>query len=912
MIFTKLTLKNFKSHKNTVIDFEPGISIIVGKNGAGKSTILEGISFALFKQHSGKKIDDLIRITKHKNSHESMSVSLEFISNGKIYKVTRTRGTSSKADLLVKDSDGGSARIATGDSFVNNEIQTLLEMDADLFLNAIYIQQGEIASLVGKTPSEKKQLIGKLLGVEGLEKAWKNSLPLINIYENQKAELEGRTASSLELNDNLKSKKIVLENIKIKGSEIEKEINELEQLITLKANEKSEMEKAKSTFDRLNTQLANENENTKRVVDDRKKFQEQLDDFRVKEKEMIHLEKFSIKLPIYLDFLESVKNLKLITKDKEKYEEKLDKIKKQKIILEEEEQGYYQYLQVQKKLNDYNERKSKFEGELDIIKGLEKNKADIEKEISENNEKIEEFFKKINKSLNINVNDFTGLKRKTIDFKIEAEKKIKEIEDKSSSKSQEISRLVEGIKAAKEPLSEIQKVDNKCPICESNISKEKKNSLIDSYNDKIKSNKKSIEKIKTELNKISNEKSIFKNKLEEIHSIENDISENIYIYEIIKKDLQKIKDIDTKLLAYVDTRDNLDNVLLSIKDQTKLQDITKKSHDNHVHAQGSLDVLGKEHDTKDKLREVIRNMDMEVEKLKVVMNKSSYLSPDIKEKDLKNKIEDLKEKDRKYNQLKGLIVQLPILKSQIKNKKDELDSIRSKIDNIENNIKACEYSEDKYKNVVVIHERSEEKLKELNKELNEIKGKATQIIADIEDLTIKLNQNDVFKEKLENVEDYLKLLKEIRSLYSKDGIQKELRNRSKPLIQKNTKDFFEQFNFNYSDLKIDEEYNISVFGPEGKSTLDMISGGEKIAIALALRLGITKAMSKGNIETILLDEPTIHLDSYRRHELIGLLRQMSTLPQMIIVTHDSELENAANNIIKVQKDEGISNIVLAD
>lgn len=60
-------------------------------------------------------------------------------------------------------------------------------------------------------------------------------------------------------------------------------------------------------------------------------------------------------------------------------------------------------------------------------------------------------------------------------------------------------------------------------------------------------------------------------------------------------------------------------------------------------------------------------------------------------------------------------------------------------------------------------------------------------------------------------------------------------------------------------------------------------------------------MSKGNIETILLDEPTIHLDSFRRHELIYLLRQMSSLPQMIIVTHDSELENAADNIIKVEK-----------
>jgi len=941
MIFKKLTLKNFKSHKNSVINFEPGISIIIGENGAGKSTILDGISFALFKQHNGKKISDLVRITKNKNSHESMSVSLEFISNGKEYIVNRIRGNTSKAELIIKDHDGGSTKISSGDSAVNKEIQSILEMDGELFLNAIYIQQGEIASLISKTPSEKKKLIGKLLGVEGLEKAWKNSLPLINIYENQKSELEGRTASSLDLSDDLKSKKVILEEIKIKGNNIQKEIKELEQLKSLKTAEKLEMEKNKSIYDKLSTQLINENENTRRVIDEKKKLQEQFEDLKNKESKMSELEKFSNKLPIYLEFLESVNKLEQITKSRDKYREKLDNIRKQKEIIKKEEKGYNQYLQVQNKLNVLNERKSKFESELGIIREFEKNKSEIKEEFNENIDKIKSFFNETNKLLNIDFdnyenskidfsaleeseidfsnykdfkeisNNFKDLKRIITDFKIEAENKIKKFDEKSSSTSKKISRLEEGINSAKEPLLELEKVDNQCPICQSDITEDKKNSLIDSYNSKIKDNKENIENLNNELEKISNEKSIFKNNLDEIYSIEKDISNKMHIiYDIANKELEKINDINIKLKAYEDTRDKLDNVLLSINDQNKLQEISKESYDKYVHASGSLDVLGKEHETKDKLRELERNMDVEVEKLKVAMSKDSYLSPDIKEEDLKDRIEDLKSKDRKYNQLKGEIVQLSILESQIKNKSDEFDSIRSKIDNIENNIKSCNYSEDKYKNLIFTYERSEEKLKELNKQINEIKGKATQIISDIEDLTIKLAQNDIFKGKLDNVDEYLKLLNDIRELFSKNGIQKDLRNRSKPLIQKNTKIFFEQFNFNYSDLKIDDEYNISVFGPEGESKLDMVSGGERIAIALALRLGITKAMSNGNIETILLDEPTIHLDSFRRHELIYLLRQMSILPQMIIVTHDSELENAADNIIKVEKIDGISNIIL--
>lgn len=57
-------MENFKSHKNTQIEFGTGISLIIGGNGAGKSSILEAVSFALFKQHTSKRIDQLITIGK--------------------------------------------------------------------------------------------------------------------------------------------------------------------------------------------------------------------------------------------------------------------------------------------------------------------------------------------------------------------------------------------------------------------------------------------------------------------------------------------------------------------------------------------------------------------------------------------------------------------------------------------------------------------------------------------------------------------------------------------------------------------------------------------------------------------------------------------------------------------------------
>ena len=167
MIFTRLRMNNFKSHEQTVIQFDKGISVIVGENGAGKSTILEAISFALFKQHTGKKIDDLVR-----NNANSMSIELEFSSNNRDYKIVREKKSSLKSSLFKRaSSEGGYMHVCTGDREVASEIRQILDIDSDLFLNAIYIRQGEIAELVDKTPAEKKQLIGKLLGLDSMEES---------------------------------------------------------------------------------------------------------------------------------------------------------------------------------------------------------------------------------------------------------------------------------------------------------------------------------------------------------------------------------------------------------------------------------------------------------------------------------------------------------------------------------------------------------------------------------------------------------------------------------------------------------------------------------------------------------------------------------------------------------------------
>lgn len=76
--------------------------------------------------------------------------------------------------------------------------------------------------------------------------------------------------------------------------------------------------------------------------------------------------------------------------------------------------------------------------------------------------------------------------------------------------------------------------------------------------------------------------------------------------------------------------------------------------------------------------------------------------------------------------------------------------------------------------------------------------------------------------------------------------------------------------------------------------MDSLSGGEKVAVALALRLGIAHMMGAGRLDFVILDEPTTHLDEERRRALVRIISEAfregtGPLAQMLIITHDSEI-----------------------
>jgi exonuclease SbcC len=76
-----------------------------------------------------------------------------------------------------------------------------------------------------------------------------------------------------------------------------------------------------------------------------------------------------------------------------------------------------------------------------------------------------------------------------------------------------------------------------------------------------------------------------------------------------------------------------------------------------------------------------------------------------------------------------------------------------------------------------------------------------------------------------------------------------------------------------------------------------LSGGQQVLASMAFLLALSEVLSQ--LDFIILDEPTTHLDENRRRELVIVLENLRRVPQLIIVDHHPELLAAADTRFQV-------------
>ncbi|MBP6471599.1 MAG: SMC family ATPase [Chloroflexi bacterium] len=173
MIPLRLEMTNFLSYRDTAVLNFNGIHLacISGANGAGKSSILDSMTWALFGKARSKSDDDLVN-RRAILDDDTAEIRFSFALENSTYRVIRRKraGKATQLELqMLADGDLDKGKWKTLSESKVRETETaivdLLRMNYDTFINASFLLQGKADEFTTKTPGRRKEILADLLGV---------------------------------------------------------------------------------------------------------------------------------------------------------------------------------------------------------------------------------------------------------------------------------------------------------------------------------------------------------------------------------------------------------------------------------------------------------------------------------------------------------------------------------------------------------------------------------------------------------------------------------------------------------------------------------------------------------------------------------------------------------------------------
>lgn len=921
MIIKKVQLENYRSHSNTTVEFTKGVNLILGKNGRGKTSILEAISTVMFntKDRTGKETGK----SYIKFGEKFSKVYIDFIANdGREYNLKTEFFKTKPKKQTLKDMTGYEY-----DGDIQEKLEELCGIKKgfeETYENIVIAKQNEFINIFKAKPKDREEIFNKIFNTQIYKEMYDSFLKeAVDRYKEKVKDLDKEITF---LKENMEDKEQITNFLK-EEKELEKNLQDrFKNINVVSKNLENEIKDYETTEIELNNLIKN-------IKDEENKIKK------------------------YLNILkENIIEAK--------------QAKKSKIIVKETEKSYLEYLDIENKLKDLRENldnlleeqklNTQYQNNIKILKLNNENlKTDIinlEENISKNSEKKENLESEISE-LKIKEEDLDLKLKKYIILLDELEKlenfKDKKLEDKLK-KTTEIDILKKEL-VSKNDLFKIITIE----IIEKKLSNfqelEKELKLLDEqkiiFETEIKTLKKSSKELSGKICPFLNEKcqnledkeaeDYFSSKIsiktEDLENVKKNIEEKTQIlvekevFEDKKKqyfELEKsIKDLE---LSLKNEEINLKEIELDIKNLD--MDIQKLIENQEFQNSQMLREKKKELEVElrnlnlDEKRENLKNLleNLETEKEKILKNQNSIennlkeideFSKKIKEdinknieskkseiKTFENKLDDLKNSYNEYLKNNVLAEDLENLLLKVDKNIKELYSLRAdknllkeKVFNLEEKIKNIKIAELKEKYDII-----KEELNEINKKL----GSSQEKIENYKKILEKISLQE---------EKQKKLLVEFKKLENKFNKASLIRNEVGQMGRAISKYVLSgisniaSVNFNKITGRTEriewsneekDKYAVYLVGQERKIAFEQLSGGEQVSVAIAIRGTMTEYFT--NSKFMILDEPTNNLDIERKKLLAEYMGEiLNNLEQSIIVTHDDTFREMAEKIIEL-------------
>ena len=196
MLIHRIELTNFKSFASAVVDMSPGLTAIVGDNGAGKTAILQAIGLGVFDVRPRP----LATVMRHGTTDASVAVEFTSGWDDRRYRVTRKlhrtreRGTGALSphaslESEVLDVEQGSVfeeRADDVEAFLAQHLGVAgFSGPAEMFDRVVGVPQGRLTADFLDVPSLRRERFDPILRVDEFRRAVDDLRPLLNHFEKQ-------------------------------------------------------------------------------------------------------------------------------------------------------------------------------------------------------------------------------------------------------------------------------------------------------------------------------------------------------------------------------------------------------------------------------------------------------------------------------------------------------------------------------------------------------------------------------------------------------------------------------------------------------------------------------------------------------------------------------------------------------